>query len=356
MADVKISGLPASTLPLAGTEVLPLVQSGVTKKVASDDLTVKNVRSNATSGILQIAGPEASSTRVMTTPNANFTVARTDATQTFTTDQNFSRGINVGSTDVAGFLTLKYATVANWEFNAGLGGSNNIRLYDSIAGNEKWRINGSNGDMTVSTGNLVIGTSGKGIDTSSAIPVTFNINNVEAARIHASRGVSIGNTTDPGATNLSVTGSISSGSRAITKASMPVGSVIQTVYNSYNGNEIITSATYVATSGYFLSITPSSSNSKINIFVTLPFINGLGTGTITIYRNNTTNIDPFSGGLAGSITSGWGGTVSFMIQDSPATTSATAYTIYLKTSAGTVQIRPDVGFGCGTMMLQEIAV
>lgn len=48
MADVKISGLPASTTPLAGTEVLPIVQSGVTKKVASDDLTVKNVRSNAT--------------------------------------------------------------------------------------------------------------------------------------------------------------------------------------------------------------------------------------------------------------------------------------------------------------------
>jgi hypothetical protein len=39
MADVKISGLPASTTPLAGTEVLPIVQSGVTKKVAVSDLT-----------------------------------------------------------------------------------------------------------------------------------------------------------------------------------------------------------------------------------------------------------------------------------------------------------------------------
>jgi hypothetical protein len=39
MADVKISGLPASTVPLAGTEVLPIVQSGVTKKVAVSDLT-----------------------------------------------------------------------------------------------------------------------------------------------------------------------------------------------------------------------------------------------------------------------------------------------------------------------------
>lgn len=39
MADTKISGLPASTTPLAGTEVLPIVQSGATKKVSVADLT-----------------------------------------------------------------------------------------------------------------------------------------------------------------------------------------------------------------------------------------------------------------------------------------------------------------------------
>lgn len=39
MADKKISQLTASTTPLAGTEVLPIVQSGTTKKVAVSDLT-----------------------------------------------------------------------------------------------------------------------------------------------------------------------------------------------------------------------------------------------------------------------------------------------------------------------------
>ena len=39
MADTKISALPASTTPLAGTEVLPIVQSGVTKQVSVADLT-----------------------------------------------------------------------------------------------------------------------------------------------------------------------------------------------------------------------------------------------------------------------------------------------------------------------------
>lgn len=89
MADKKISQLNGATTPLAGTEVLPIVQSGSTVKVASDDLTVKNLRSNASSGILQVTGPGAGSTRVMTVPNANFTAARTDAAQTFTGDQTF---------------------------------------------------------------------------------------------------------------------------------------------------------------------------------------------------------------------------------------------------------------------------
>tara|TARA_R110000868_G_scaffold357275_1_gene618723 strand:+ start:33 stop:605 length:573 start_codon:yes stop_codon:yes gene_type:complete len=39
MADSKISALPASTTPLAGTEVLPIVQSSATKQVSVANLT-----------------------------------------------------------------------------------------------------------------------------------------------------------------------------------------------------------------------------------------------------------------------------------------------------------------------------
>lgn len=39
MADKKISALPAATTPLAGTEVLPVVQGGVTDQVSVDNLT-----------------------------------------------------------------------------------------------------------------------------------------------------------------------------------------------------------------------------------------------------------------------------------------------------------------------------
>jgi hypothetical protein len=103
VADKKISALTAASTPLAGTEVLPIVQSSVTVKVAVDDLTVKNVRSNATTGILQIAGPGTGTTRVMTTPNANFTAARTDAAQLFTGDQTLATGNLIQGTAAKGF-------------------------------------------------------------------------------------------------------------------------------------------------------------------------------------------------------------------------------------------------------------
>jgi len=92
MADTKISALTAATTPLAGTEVLPIVQSGATVKVANNDLRPKQIQSNATSGVLQVVGPASASTRVATVPDANFTVARTDAAQSFTGDQTLTTG------------------------------------------------------------------------------------------------------------------------------------------------------------------------------------------------------------------------------------------------------------------------
>jgi hypothetical protein len=102
MANAKISGLTSATTPLAGTEVLPIVQSGATVKIANNDLRPKQIQSNATSGVLQIAGPAAASTRVMTTPDANFTVARTDAANNFTGDQTLSTGNLIQGTAAKG--------------------------------------------------------------------------------------------------------------------------------------------------------------------------------------------------------------------------------------------------------------
>jgi hypothetical protein len=215
MADKKISALTSASTPLAGTEVLPIVQSGSTVKVATNDLTVRNIRANATTGILQVTGPTAATTRVVTVPDANFTAARTDAAQTFTGTQtidgilNVTHGtgdqllLNIKTNDVTaannagvGLRANSSATAANrfsqlW-FDAdganlsggdyfivqknGNDGSVDIVNYSPavmrFAANYVGRAAidltiETTGNVTVNNGNLVIGTSGKGIDFSA---------------------------------------------------------------------------------------------------------------------------------------------------------------------------------------------
>lgn len=201
MADKKISQLTAASTPLAGSEELPIVQSGETRRVTSDNLTVKNVRSNATTGILQVAGPTTGTTRTMTVPDANFTAARTDSAQTFSGLQTFGGGVSVtsgkltaaygaGGDFIAVFQNTTSATPYNvWVKDAATptagypllqvtnsAGSGAYFRVDSSTGNTGIGDSPSNsasirlkvtGDAEISSGNLIIGTSGKGIDFSA---------------------------------------------------------------------------------------------------------------------------------------------------------------------------------------------
>lgn len=115
MTDKKISALTTATTPLAGTEVLPLVQSGATVKVASDDLTVKNFRAAGTTGIMRLSGPLIGTTWTMTAPNENWTAARTDTGQTFSGSQIFSGSVNQST--FTGVVTTA-TTVATLPSNA----------------------------------------------------------------------------------------------------------------------------------------------------------------------------------------------------------------------------------------------
>lgn len=133
MPDKKISALTAATTPLAGTEVLPIVQSGTTKKVATDYLTVKNIRSSATTGILQMAGVTAGSTRTMTVPDANFSVVDCTSgtwTPTLTRDTTFTC---VYSTQVG--LWNRVGNLVTITCNIGISSI-------SAAGSGLWYLNG----------------------------------------------------------------------------------------------------------------------------------------------------------------------------------------------------------------------
>lgn len=181
MADTKISALPDATLPLAGTEVLPVVQGGTTDKVAVNDLTVRNLRANATTGILQVTGPAAGTTRVMTAPNANFTAARTDASQTFTGDQTTNGRVTSVVADANPAIvanatnghvriipyqdSTSYSTII--AYSAGYAGYGPLTLDASVLrlstlGTARVTISGV-GDVTAQNGSLIFATSGKGL-------------------------------------------------------------------------------------------------------------------------------------------------------------------------------------------------
>ena len=180
MADKKISALTGASTPLAGTEVLPIVQSNTTVKVSVDDLTVKNIRSNATTGILQITGPVAASTRVMTVPNANFTAARTDAGQTFTGTQIFSDTIDTSVELIArgGVVTLGdvYPGVDNNGWNIGKASNRWSVIYAATA-----LINTSDGNQKQQVADLTASEKAVAISIKSLIK-TFKFNDAVAAK------------------------------------------------------------------------------------------------------------------------------------------------------------------------------
>ena len=83
MADLKISQLPAATTPVAGTEVLPIVQSGTTSKVSIADLTVgRNVTATTFLGGLDTNVAAAGLTVTGTTVAADGTDTNIDLTLT----------------------------------------------------------------------------------------------------------------------------------------------------------------------------------------------------------------------------------------------------------------------------------
>lgn len=147
MADKKISALPASTTPLTGTEVLPIVQSSATKKVSVDDLTagktVKtgNVLVGATASALQGGGTGITIYHA-TSPEIKFI---NNATGTAITDGT-AFGMS-GNT----FL-LNNREVAS------------VQIYTSNT--RRFEIS-SLGDVELVSGNLSFTTAGKGIDFSA---------------------------------------------------------------------------------------------------------------------------------------------------------------------------------------------
>ena len=135
---------------------------------------------------------------------------------------------------------------------------------------------------------------------------------------------------------------------------MPTGAVIQVVQTTFGQQSTTTTSTSFAATGHSVSITPSSTSSKILLYVIggghyLPSGNTMATQTI--FRNST-NIGDSNTGLQNAYTVGTTGFTitahSMMVLDSPSTTSAITYQTYMKTAGGTYQYqgsdRGDINF------------
>ena len=163
MADKKISALTASTTPLAGTEVLPIVQSGSTVKVAVSDLT---------------AGRAVSALSI-TMPNTEGVTSYTGSGAT----------IGRGTAFLAGQAELY--TTGTRPLGIGASGAANLNFYT-----------GSTRAFYIDTNqNFVVQTAGKGIDfsanTGTAGMTSELLNDYEEGVI------SIGATCDSGTITLS---------------------------------------------------------------------------------------------------------------------------------------------------------
>lgn len=122
-------------------------------------------------------------------------------------------------------------------------------------------------------------------------------------------------------------------------ANLPAGSVLQVVQGSFSSGFTTSSSSLVST-GFTVSITPKFATSKILVLGASPC--GIPTGTanagwsIALYRNGSALYSPlgyqnYLGGGANN-SQRWVCPINYL--DSPATTSAVSYTLYLASYNG----------------------
>jgi hypothetical protein len=192
MADKKISQLTAASTPLAGTEVLPIVQSGSTVKVAVSDLTAgrnvgcadltttgNTILGNAQADTLNVGNGDiiknnAGYTGFGTTPSYKVHIVESK-TITPTTGEGQLAVVNSSATatDVGALLMFSQST-RRAQISAGKGaGTNDGFLAFTVRTDASGFVETARTDESlnfkINAGNLVVGTAAKGIQDGSNV-------------------------------------------------------------------------------------------------------------------------------------------------------------------------------------------
>ena len=188
MADKKISALTAASTPLGGTEVLPIVQSGTTVNVSIANITAG--RSISASGLTLSGGtantiPYLNASNVVTTGTAlqfdgtNIGLGLTPSASVLRSIES-GFGVFIGR-DASNIVHNAYYASGGWSYISSTFASQALQdngehvWYTAASGtagnlisfNERMKLT-EPGNLTLNSGNLVIGTAGKGIDFSAA--------------------------------------------------------------------------------------------------------------------------------------------------------------------------------------------
>jgi len=167
MADKKISALTAATTPLAGTEVLPIVQGGSTVKVSVADLTAGRAVSAstlATTGNLALGGATFSAWTVYDPGTVEKTYGAFWAS--FTDQSRFGLNAYYAFQWVYkqnGFSSQYEQTSGSHKFYTAPSGTTG----NPITYTQALTVDQATNNVTANVGNFVVGTSGKGIDFSA---------------------------------------------------------------------------------------------------------------------------------------------------------------------------------------------
>jgi hypothetical protein len=189
MANSKISALTAATTPLAGTEVLPIVQSSSTVKASIANIQAATVSAGTANAVQYLNGSKTPTTSSdLTFDGKNLGLGSVSTWQSIFTA--YQTGSGIGKAFMAGRAdagTAQNQLGSNAYFNSGWKyvATGVASRYEQSSGTHTWHsapsgsadaaisfvqlmtLDPANGNLKNETGNFVVGTSGKGIDFSA---------------------------------------------------------------------------------------------------------------------------------------------------------------------------------------------